>query len=90
MLITSKLLCLECLKRARDGYRSLHRKKEKELFLDYWMDFLGYKSRKHLIKLLQPKKPNQRQEHAKRGRPSKLMDEEIALLKKLWFACDQP
>lgn len=90
MLITSKLLRFECLKRARDGYRTLHRKKEKELFLDYWMNFLGYKSRKHLIKLLRPKKPSQRQEHAKRGRPSQLMDEDIVLLKKLWFACDQP
>ena len=76
------------MSRARARYALLQGRKEKGALIDAVMQFVGYKSRKHVIHALDPR----RKKHAKhgRGRSKKLGPKQVEFIRELWSAMGYP
>lgn len=84
----SKQSRLELLNEARQVYASKKMRKDKHEFLLEMQQLTGYKSIKTMIRALSATKEKPVKE--KRGRNHVLGNREINILKKLWFAMNQP
>lgn len=84
----SKQSRFELLNGARQVYASKRTRKDKHDFLLEMQQLTGYKSTKTIIRALSSTKEKPVKE--KRGRNHFLKTREIKILKKLWFAMDQP
>ena len=76
------------VERARWEYAHARRRKDKSALIDTVVQFVGYKSRKQAIRILNRKKKSK--EGRTRGRSKKLTLQETDMLREVWFAMGQP
>lgn len=76
------------MERARWEYAHVKRRKEKSALIDAVAQFIGYKSRKQAIRVLNRK--GKSKVGKKQGRSKKLTLQETDILREVWFAMGQP
>ena len=76
------------LERARREYSRTKKKKAKGAMIDAVVQFVGYKSRKQAIRALNSHPSTSAS--PRHGRVKKLNAKQVEILRKIWFAMDQP
>lgn len=72
------------MSRARARYALLQGRKEKGALIDAVMQFVGYKSRKHVIHALDPRL--KKRVKPRKGRSKKLVLKQVEIIRELWSA----